>query len=140
MKSLHCEETRLEFGILIGFIAKKIIMRSKNTLKHLFPTPSQLSSPSVPHPGLAATGFLGSQAAAFEVSGMGERLWPHSGQSAQEFCRFLGFSSHFLCHPLVPVASRGNAALPCWEKHRENARERAEKGFISSPLRHFTKI
>lgn len=133
---------QVELGILTGFIAKKIIMRSQTTLKHLSPTPSQLFFlPRQFHIQawqpqdfwVPSSEFLGSQPAAFEASVVGERLRPHSIGSG--ILPIFGVFPTFPPSPLVPVGMQLSHA----GKSSKNALERSAKGLISSPLRHFTK-
>lgn len=133
---------QVELGILTGFIAKKIIMRSQTTLKHLSPTPSQLFFlPRQFHIQawqpqdfwVPSSEFLGSQPAAFEASVVGERLRPHSIGSG--ILPIFGVFPTFPPSPLVPVGMQLSHA----GKSSKNALERSAKCLISSPLRHFTK-
>lgn len=133
---------QVELGILTGFIAKKIIMRSQTTLKHLSPTPSQLFFlPRQFHIQawqpqdfwVPSSEFLGSQPAAFEASVVGERLRPHSIGSG--ILPIFGVFPTFPPSPLVPVGMQLSHA----GKSSKNALERSAKDLISSPLRHFTK-
>lgn len=131
---------QVELGILTGFIAKKIIMRSQTTLKHLSPTPSQLFFlPRQFHIQawqpqdfwVPSSEFLGSQPAAFEASVVGERLRPHSIGSG--ILPIFGVFPTFPPSPLVPVGMQLSHA---GEKQQECAGE-ISKGFNFQPSQTF---